>query len=163
VAETPRKSDRAIAKEIGVSAPTVGKARRRATVNQFTVDGRVGLDGKVRRLPARIEKKTSDKPKPRSKKSGHAGALTSLAWSDAMPAARAKFIDDIGVKSLWYAMTEGQRFAISTFVRQWEAAARGRQRLISMDAKTVDVAPVAATASDEMPDFLQRKRAETAS
>lgn len=50
IADSPRKSDRAIAAEIGVSAPTVGKARR-ATVSEFTVDTRVGRDGKVRQMP----------------------------------------------------------------------------------------------------------------
>lgn len=56
IAVNPHKSDRAIAEEIGVSAPTVGKARRDATVNNFTVDEnepRVGLDGKQRRMPQR--------------------------------------------------------------------------------------------------------------
>src|SRR5262245_55175690 len=48
---SPQKSDRAIAKEIGVSNVTVSKARKDATVNQLTVDKRVGLDGKVRRMP----------------------------------------------------------------------------------------------------------------
>jgi hypothetical protein len=49
IAKSPEKSDRAIATEIGVSAPTVGKARK-ATVKDFTV-GRIGKDGKRRRLP----------------------------------------------------------------------------------------------------------------
>jgi hypothetical protein len=49
----PEKSDRAIAAEIGVSQPTVSKAR---TENQLSVDQpRTGLDGKVRRMPARPE------------------------------------------------------------------------------------------------------------
>lgn len=46
----PEMSDRAIAAEIGVSAPTVGKARKE-TVNEFTVDKRIGMDGKARRMP----------------------------------------------------------------------------------------------------------------
>ena len=53
VAEHPEKSDRAIAAEIGVSHPTVAKARRETTGKDFPVDTRVGLDGKVRRLPTR--------------------------------------------------------------------------------------------------------------
>jgi hypothetical protein len=49
----PGMSNRAIAKEAGVSAPTVAKARR-ATVNGFTVDEpRIGLDGRTRKMPRR--------------------------------------------------------------------------------------------------------------
>jgi hypothetical protein len=51
VEANPEKSDRAIAKEIRVTAPTVGKARRESTVNDFTVDERTGLDGKTRKQP----------------------------------------------------------------------------------------------------------------
>jgi hypothetical protein len=50
IAENPQKSDRAIAKEIGVSNVTVSKARKEATVNGLTVDApRTGLDGKARK------------------------------------------------------------------------------------------------------------------
>jgi hypothetical protein len=47
----PEKSDRAIAKDIGVSHEAVSKARRELTVNGLTVEKRVGLDGKARRMP----------------------------------------------------------------------------------------------------------------
>jgi hypothetical protein len=50
IAETPNKSDRAIAAEIGVSDKTVGKARR-ATAESSAVEARVGLDGKARKQP----------------------------------------------------------------------------------------------------------------
>jgi hypothetical protein len=50
VAANPEKSDRAIAADIGVSHPTVAKARK-TTGNNLPVDGRVGMDGKVRKLP----------------------------------------------------------------------------------------------------------------
>ena len=51
IAANPQMSDRAIAREIGVSAPTVGRAR--STVTDVTVDDepRIGIDGKARRLP----------------------------------------------------------------------------------------------------------------
>jgi hypothetical protein len=49
VAANPEKSDRAIAAEIGVDHKTVSKARK-ATGDHSPVE-RVGLDGKVRRLP----------------------------------------------------------------------------------------------------------------
>ena len=52
VVANPQMSDRAIAREIGVSAPTVSQAR--STVKSFTVDDepRIGLDGKQRRMLA---------------------------------------------------------------------------------------------------------------
>jgi hypothetical protein len=53
VIANPEKSDRAIAAEIGVSHPTVAKARRETTGNDLPVDERVGLDGRVRKLPQR--------------------------------------------------------------------------------------------------------------
>jgi hypothetical protein len=49
VRANPEKSDRAIAAEIGVSPMTVNRAR--ATVPDVTVDERIGLDGKTRRVP----------------------------------------------------------------------------------------------------------------
>jgi len=50
----PHMSDRAIAAEIGVSQPTVSRARKHATDTHVSVDEqRTGLDGKVRRLPTR--------------------------------------------------------------------------------------------------------------
>jgi hypothetical protein len=55
VAANPQKSDRAIAAELGVSHPTVAKARDQATGNNLPVDDepRIGLDGKTRRMPVR--------------------------------------------------------------------------------------------------------------
>lgn len=60
IAENPQMSDRAIAAQIGVSAPTVSAARR-ATVKSFTVEKRVGLDGRARSFPIRREPR-SDQP-----------------------------------------------------------------------------------------------------
>jgi hypothetical protein len=52
VAEHPEKSDRAIAKEIGVSHPTVAKARKETTGNSYQLDEpRIGLDNKTRQMP----------------------------------------------------------------------------------------------------------------
>jgi hypothetical protein len=69
VAENPQKSDRAIAAETGVSHHTVAKARR-STGKQLPVDARLGLDGKVRRLPV-AKPKTAQEPCER-------GAITAL-------------------------------------------------------------------------------------
>lgn len=65
VVENPQMSDRAIAAEIGVSGPTVAKARK-ATANKFAVEAerpedrpitlRIGRDGKARKLPKRKPK-----------------------------------------------------------------------------------------------------------
>jgi len=51
VAREPHKSDRAIAAELGVSQPTVSRARR-ATDTNVSVAKRVGRDGKARKPPA---------------------------------------------------------------------------------------------------------------
>jgi len=68
VLEHPERSDRAIAKEAGVSAPTVAKARRAPTVKTLQLaepEKRVGADGKARRQPARKPKaELSTKPEP---------------------------------------------------------------------------------------------------
>lgn len=50
IAANPQMSNRAIAEETGISEPTVRRAR---TASHDAVDARVGLDGKVRRLPTR--------------------------------------------------------------------------------------------------------------
>ena len=61
----PQKSDRAIAKQIGVGNKTVSRAR--ATVSGDTVEKRVGLDGKARRQPAKkASKPTARKDKART-------------------------------------------------------------------------------------------------
>lgn len=52
VAESPGKSDRAIAKELGVSPTIVHRARRKATAHKDAVP-RVGLDGKARKQPSK--------------------------------------------------------------------------------------------------------------
>jgi hypothetical protein len=57
IAANPQMSDRAIAQEIGVNQSTVSRARK-ATDASASVDARIGMDGKRRRLPA------SSKPRP---------------------------------------------------------------------------------------------------
>lgn len=58
IVANPEKSNRTIANEIGVSHTTVQRARETGTC--VPVDERIGLDGKVRRLPVR----RSDEPEP---------------------------------------------------------------------------------------------------
>jgi hypothetical protein len=52
IAANPGKSDRAIAKAVGASPTTVGKARSQLS-SGGQLDARTGLDGKTRRLPKR--------------------------------------------------------------------------------------------------------------
>jgi ParB-like nuclease domain len=58
VAAQPEKSDRLLAKETGVSHPTIAKARRaaEATGKALPVGRRVGADGKARTRPAKRAK-----------------------------------------------------------------------------------------------------------
>jgi hypothetical protein len=51
VLKNPEKSSRAIAAEIGVGRKTVDRARAKATGPRGPVEKRVGLDGKIRRMP----------------------------------------------------------------------------------------------------------------
>jgi hypothetical protein len=53
IAANPEKSDRAIAAELGIGNKTVSRAR--TTVSDDTV-ARIGLDGKVRKMPQRKTK-----------------------------------------------------------------------------------------------------------
>ena len=55
VAANPEKSNRAIAAEIGVAEGTVRTARK-STAQDYAVDTRVGIDGKVRQMPKRKTK-----------------------------------------------------------------------------------------------------------
>ena len=59
----PGKSDRAIAAELGVSQPTVSRARKDATDTFVSVqEPRIGLDGKSRRMPKRVTEEESKIP-----------------------------------------------------------------------------------------------------
>jgi hypothetical protein len=74
------------------------------------------------------------KPKPKTtlhkKRPPFATALSTLAWSDASPDARARFIDGVGVRSIWDAMTPSQRAAIVNYALA----------LTPTDAEVIDVA-----------------------
>jgi len=53
VIRNPQKSDRAIAKQLGINHATVTRAR--STVANATVGKRQGRDGKMRRMPVRYQ------------------------------------------------------------------------------------------------------------
>lgn len=64
VSANPSRSDRAIAKEIGVDHKTVGAARNFLTGEHSPVDEpRIGLDGKQRRMPTRRDSEDDYDPK----------------------------------------------------------------------------------------------------
>src|SRR3972149_1037285 len=56
----PQKSNRAIAADEGIALGTVNNARNELTEQGGSVEPRIGLDGKVRRLPVRDEPDSSD-------------------------------------------------------------------------------------------------------
>lgn len=53
IAANPQKSDRAIARDIGVDHKTVGIARRTGEHSPVENETRIGIDGKERRMPVR--------------------------------------------------------------------------------------------------------------
>ncbi len=55
IAANPQMSDRAIAQQIGVSQPTVSRARQSTETDVSVDEPRIGLDGKTRRMPRRVE------------------------------------------------------------------------------------------------------------
>jgi transposase-like protein len=63
LAANPQKSDRAIAAEIGISQPTVSKARKQSGDNQLSPDTHVGRDGKSYSAKT---KRTRSSPAPKS-------------------------------------------------------------------------------------------------
>jgi hypothetical protein len=89
VAAKPERSDRRLAKETGVSHPTIAKARRaaEATGKALPVDKRTGADGKARRRPA------TKRAKPKSEATSKITAPTKAT----SPPARAR--QDIGPAS----------------------------------------------------------------
>jgi hypothetical protein len=102
VAAHPEKSDRKLAKEAGVSHPTIAKARRKAeaTGKALPVAKRVGADGKARKQPAKKSK--GGKPKV-SKPPSDLGNLvidTVLPKVEAGKAAAARAQQDIGPASI---------------------------------------------------------------
>jgi anti-sigma28 factor (negative regulator of flagellin synthesis) len=62
IAANPTKSNRAIAEEIGVSEPTVRRARTASPDAVGSNQPRTGLDGKVRKQPARKTAKQEETP-----------------------------------------------------------------------------------------------------
>jgi ParB-like chromosome segregation protein Spo0J len=81
VAARPEKSDRLLAKETGVSHPTIAKARRaaEATGKALPVDKRTGADGKARRRPA------TKRAKPKSEATSKIDKLFDELFFDTAP------------------------------------------------------------------------------
>jgi hypothetical protein len=63
ISANPGMSDRAIAEKIGVSQPTVSRARERTTDTNVSVEKRTGKDGKAPKLPE-PKAKPNAKPQP---------------------------------------------------------------------------------------------------
>jgi len=81
VAAKPERSDRQLAKETGVSHPTIAKARRaaEATGKALPVDKRTGADGKARRRPA------TKRAKPKSEATSKIDKLFDELFFDTAP------------------------------------------------------------------------------
>jgi hypothetical protein len=73
VAANPEKSDRAIAEEIGVSQPTVSRARKRSVDTDVSTEKRTGKDGKKYKVS---KPKTKPQPKAQEQQKPDAPALS---------------------------------------------------------------------------------------
>lgn len=62
VAKNPKKSDRAIAAEIGVSNQTVSRARKKSVVTNVTPEKRTGKDGKSYPTSSKKRKRPASPP-----------------------------------------------------------------------------------------------------
>jgi hypothetical protein len=76
VAANPEKSDRAIAEEIGVSQPTVSRARKRSVDTDVSTEKRTGKDGKKYKAS-----KPKAKPQPKAQEQQPNAAALSLSVS----------------------------------------------------------------------------------
>jgi hypothetical protein len=125
VAANPKKSDRAIAAEIGVGNATVSRARRKATVSCDTVvEKRTGKDGKARKQPS---KKTERKPEPQAMNDAEAAAYMKALpeWQAAIQAAwlldhPGKTVDDYEIAGSCSDSDEGER-AYHKWFDKWMA------------------------------------------
>jgi hypothetical protein len=92
IAAAPEKSDRILAKETGLSRPTVAKARKQgeATGKVLPVEKRAGADGKARKQPARKPTKA-----PRATPKPEVNPLI-RAWDRADPEMQYEFIQSRG-------------------------------------------------------------------
>ena len=115
----PDLSNRQIAVVAKVNDKTVAPVRVRleATAEIPQLSKTVGADGRARPVKPRSTTKRAVKKPPRQ-----AGALSSLAWSEAAPKQRVKFIDAIGVYALIDAMSPEQRAALLNYIKSSEAA-----------------------------------------
>ena len=113
----PEKSDRQIAKQVKVDHKTVGAVRgKQEDVGKIPhVEKRTDTRGRAQ--PARKPTTANGNArattrKPTMKKSGSSGLLNSLAWSDASVAQRTRFLDAVGVKTVWDAMSPSMKDAV---------------------------------------------------
>lgn len=75
-------------------------------------DGLRILSSHAELVEQKMKKSGSGRPRPKSSGVAPKTELNSLAWSDASVAQRTKFLDAIGVKSVWEAMTPLMRDAV---------------------------------------------------
>jgi ParB-like chromosome segregation protein Spo0J len=116
----PERSDRQIAATCGVSGKTVGSVRSELEAKAEIPHKPERVEPSGRRArgrkpnPARSAHATKTR-RPSQTNSMFGPKLNSLAWSEASSEARTKFIDAVGPRSIWEAMTEAHRLAIGRF------------------------------------------------
>jgi hypothetical protein len=128
----PGQSDRAIAETVGVHNETVGAVRAKLEQEGGVTVSVTRTDTSGRKQPAK-KSKWNDPAKctPAGSKSTPAAVsistgskrlaptLNSLSWVEASLEARQRFISDVGPRSLWECMTEGQRDVWAECHNKW--------------------------------------------
>jgi hypothetical protein len=110
--------------------------------------GHLTIRAAVRLLKPR--KKAEKPPRKRTPVKREATQLNSLTWSGATPQVRAKFIDAVGVREIWNAMTPENREALARLALAEQPA---RERPIQQ--------PPPAPSNGEMPDLPDYLRRTT--
>ncbi len=136
---------------VGASNPTVAKVRAEPEATGDVEKVSTSIDTKGRQQPTHrtkaadatksatdIEKGSTSVAKATARPSvpsraNLASQLNSLSWSDATPELRVKFIDNIGVRDLWHAMTFEQKGALINLINA-ETGCRNAARAVTAHA-----------------------------
>jgi hypothetical protein len=147
----PARSDRAIAEECGVTNKTVAAHRKELgeeIPHPTPPPERKSRSGKKGEGQHKTPAAAKPKPKRKSAANPVVTALNSLAWSNASPGLRQKFVGDVGLKHLFGAAAKSDQSSFS----DWILANAGGER--DPKARALHKPP---DSDLDLPDFLDRR------